>query len=183
LQFTNFYLKDVSEERVQVRYAQVPRSFTVKLVDLENHGPDIEVTFEVRNSPARHECRQVRVVSPDDPGREVKSSDLCDIRINDALDMAMRVIYYTGDDEDNEIARGVVAEHAAREARAARQVKITDALLQEVARVYRENVGNKPTEKVAEHFDRRHRTATLYIKLARERGFLGEAIKGKAGER
>jgi hypothetical protein len=45
----------------------------------------------------------------------------------------------------------------------------------------RANVSDKPTEAVAEHFDKGH-TAALYIKRARERGFLGPAIKGKAGE-
>ena len=71
---------------------------------------------------------------------------------------------------------------AARDARASRKVKITDALLREVASVYRANVNDRPTEAVAEHFGRQHRTATQYIKRARERGFLGPAIKGKAGE-
>jgi hypothetical protein len=180
LQFTDFYLKPVSEELVQVGLAMVPKRFTVHLVDLKNRGPDIELTFEVRGG--RHECREARVVSPDDPGREVRSSDLCGVRIDDALEMAMRVIFYSGDDEDTEIARGVEAEREVRKARAARKVKITDALLREVARVYKANVSHKPTEAVATHFDRQHRTAALYVKRARERGFLGPAIKGKAGE-
>jgi len=182
LQFTNFYLKPVSEELVQVGLAMVPKWFTVHLVDLENHGPDIDLTFEVRSG--RHECREVRVKSPDDPGREVAASDLADIRIDDALEMGLHFVFYgsTGD-EDNEIAQGVEAARQAREARAARKVKITDALLREVARVYRANVSDKPTAAVATHFGRQHRTATLYIKKARERGFLGPAIKGKAGER
>ena len=70
-----------------------------------------------------------------------------------------------------------------RRARAGRKVKVTDDLLREVAEVYRANVSGKPTEAVANHFDRSHRTATLYIKRARDNGFLGAAIKGKAGER
>ena len=180
MQFTNFYLNPVTDELVQVGLAMVPKRFTVHLVDLENHGPDIKLTFEVRGG--HYECREVRLVSPDDAGREVSSSDLCSIRIDDALEMATRVIYYTGGDEDNEIARGVEAEREVRKARAARKVKITDTLLREVARVYKANVSHKPTEAVATHFDRQHRTAALYVKRARERGFLGPAIKGKAGE-
>ena len=180
MQFTNFYLKPVSEELVQVGLAMVPQRFIVHLVDLQNHGPDIELTFEVRGG--HYECREVQLVSPDDAGREVRSSDLCSIRIDDALEMAMRVIYYTGDDKDTEIARGVEAEREVQKARAARKVKITDSLLREVARVYKANISDKPTEAVATHFDRQHRTAALYVKRARERGFLGPAIKGKAGE-
>jgi hypothetical protein len=177
LQFTNFHLER-SEEFAPLGMAMVPKWFTVHLVDMENRGPDIDLTFEVRNG--RHECRDVRVSSR--VGREVTAADLCGVRIDDALEMAMKVIFYTGDDEDAEIARGVEAMRAAREARASRRVKITDELLQEVARVYRANVNDKPTEVVAEHFGRQHRTATQYIKRARERGFLGSAIKGKAGE-
>jgi hypothetical protein len=160
----------------------VPKWFTVHLVDLENHGPDLDLTFEVRSG--HHECREVRVKVPDDAGREVRASDLADLRIDDALEMAMRHIWYgsTGD-EDSEIAQGVEAARQTREARASRKVKITDALLREVARVYRANLSDKPTEAVATHFGRQHRTAALYVKRARERGFLGPAIKGKAGER
>jgi hypothetical protein len=80
---------------------------------------------------------------------------------------------------DFDRGRDAVAQTGA--ARAGRKVKITDALLRELADVYRANVSDKPTEAVAEHFDKGH-TAALYIKRARERGFLGPAIKGKAGE-
>ena len=81
---------------------------------------------------------------------------------------------------DFDRGRDAVAQTEA--ARAARKVKITDDLLREVADIYRATVFDKPTETVAEHFDKQHRTAALYIKRARERGFLGPAIKGKAGE-
>jgi hypothetical protein len=188
LQFTHYYFKPVSEELVQVGHARVPRSFTVRLVDLENRGPiladagapEIVLTFEVRKG--HHECRKVCIRSVES-GREVTASDLTDIRIDDALEMGLRDIFRgsTGD-EASENARGFEAARAARDARAARRIKITDALLHEVASVYRANVNDKPTEAVAEHFGRQHRTATHYIKRARERGFLGPAIKGKAGE-
>jgi hypothetical protein len=185
---TDLYLKAVSEDLVPLGLARVPRRFTVCLLDREDRiwqaagrGPDLELTFDVRNG--RHECREVRVFSPDDAGREVKASDLSGIRIDDTLEMAMEYIFRgsTGD-EASEIARGVEAKWAARDARASRKVKITDALLREVASVYRANVNGKPTEAVAAHFGRQHRTATQYIQKARKRGFLGPAIKGKAGE-
>jgi hypothetical protein len=67
-------------------------------------------------------------------------------------------------------------------ARAARKVNITDDVLREVAEVYRANVSDRPTLAVAEHFDKGHSAAALYVKRARERGFLGPAAKGKAGE-
>jgi hypothetical protein len=182
MRFTNYYLKTEDDDLAQVGRAMVPKRFTVHLVDLEDHGPDVAIKFEVRNG--HHECREVRVYSPDDPGREVRASDLAEIRIDAALEMAVQVIFYgsTGD-EQTAIAQGVEAAREAREARTRGKAKITDALLREVARVYRANIDSGPTKAVAKHFGREHRTATLYVKRARERGFLGPAIKGKAGER
>lgn len=63
-----------------------------------------------------------------------------------------------------------------------RNRKITDDLLREVAEVYRANVDNGPTQAVAERFVKAPSTAALYVKLARNAGHLGPAIKGKAGE-
>ncbi len=60
---------------------------------------------------------------------------------------------------------------------------MTDDFLKDVARVYRENVDNNPTMAVAQYTGRAHRTAALYVKQAREAGFLGAASRGKAGER
>ncbi|MGH3475325.1 MAG: hypothetical protein ACRDQD_00645 [Nocardioidaceae bacterium] len=77
---------------------------------------------------------------------------------------------------------GVEPRSTSRQARAARKVEITDDLLREVAGIYRANVTDRPTEAVAEHFDKAHRTAARYIELAREAGFLGAATRGKAGE-
>jgi hypothetical protein len=108
---------------------------------------------------------------------------LAEIRIDDVLEMAVQMMFYgSSGDEDTELARGLAAKREAQAARAARKVKITDLLLREVARVYRANLGSGPTQAVAKHFGRGHRTATLYVAKARERGFLGPAIRGKAGE-
>jgi hypothetical protein len=78
--------------------------------------------------------------------------------------------------------RGGVA--AVRGARRQLRRKITDDLLREVARIYRANLdGGKPAEAVAADLDVEPRTARLYVRRARDRGFLGESIPGKAGER
>ncbi len=69
-----------------------------------------------------------------------------------------------------------------RAAREGRKRKITDELLREVAEVYRDNLERNPTQAVADRFDKSHRTAALYVQHARDKGFLGAAIKGKAGE-
>ena len=66
--------------------------------------------------------------------------------------------------------------------KAAKKRRMTDDLLQAVAEVYRANVDRNPTQAVQEQFDKAPSTAALYVKLARERGFLGAAVPGKAGE-
>ena len=55
----------------------------------------------------------------------------------------------------------------------------SDDQLREAAEVYR-SAEHAPTQAVAEHFDVAHRTASLWIKRARERGYLPAAETGKA---
>jgi hypothetical protein len=61
---------------------------------------------------------------------------------------------------------------------------ITDAMLQEVARIYRANLEDTgtPTDAVKDSFHVSTSTAGRYVSLARQRGFLGPTTPGKAGE-
>jgi hypothetical protein len=62
---------------------------------------------------------------------------------------------------------------------------VTDGLLREVAQVYRAALRDRrpPTEAVAEHVGKSHRTASDYLRRARDAGFLGPALgRGRAGE-
>jgi hypothetical protein len=68
-----------------------------------------------------------------------------------------------------------------RAVRSARR-KVTDDVLRDVAEVYRREIGKNPTEAVADHLGVAMRTAGLYVRRARDAGFLGEALRGKAGE-
>jgi hypothetical protein len=89
---------------------------------------------------------------------------------------------------DFDRGRDAVAQTGA--ARAGRKVKITDALLREVADVYRANVSDKPTEAVAEHFDKctarlrasnGHRSAASSARQSR--GRRGAAVRGSTVKR
>jgi hypothetical protein len=66
--------------------------------------------------------------------------------------------------------------------RTPRRRKITDEHLKDVARVYRAAVDDNPRDAVMDSFGVKAAMASRYIKFARERGFLGPASKGKAGE-
>ncbi len=56
------------------------------------------------------------------------------------------------------------------------------AFYQEVAEVYRTSGGRKPVKRIAERFTVEDATARRWVRRARELGFLGKAIPGKAGE-
>lgn len=53
-----------------------------------------------------------------------------------------------------------------------RQRSVTDDLLREVAAVYQADTIGAPTLAVEDHFETSNRTATRWVKLARQRGFI-----------
>lgn len=65
-----------------------------------------------------------------------------------------------------------------------RRNRVTKEHLRQVAAVYRkaQEAGEPPTMAVAEAFQASHSTATRWVGLARNEGFLGPAQKGKSGE-
>jgi hypothetical protein len=179
-----------SDELAPVGQMQMPARFTLHLFDHDSGGPNIDLTWEVRDGVP--ECADVHITRSEG-GHEIRVSGLAGVRIEDCLEIAVWWLMSARVDGGLEPdlpdktywfdfgrARGAVAE--TRTVRAARKVKITDDVLREVADIYRDNISNKPTEAVAEHLGKQHRTAALYIQRARKRGFLGAAIKGKAGE-
>jgi hypothetical protein len=82
---------------------------------------------------------------------------------------------YKGQDGKLYVFREHDKHDTVRNARALRQYRsVTDALLREVAGVYQADTTGSPTEAVAEHFPTSKRTATRWLRLARDRGFLPE---------
>ena len=62
---------------------------------------------------------------------------------------------------------------------------LSDEVLEEVARIYKEacNYGTSPIKSVAKAFGISKSTAAKRVMVAREHGMLGQAIRGKSGER
>ena len=178
---------DRSEEREPVGRAQIqiPKTFTLQARDDDQGQPDLDITWQVRDG--KPVCTAVTITATE---QEIRSSWLCRIRLDDLLESVIKWMMSVRTDGSDvpqlpdkthwfDFAAG---REAAAEVRTARKTMITDELLREVADVYRANVDDKPTTRVAEHFGREHRTAALYVKRARDRGFLGAATRGKAGE-
>jgi hypothetical protein len=111
-------------------------------------------------------------------GRLVQEATLMASRPND--EVPHRAIRWRDMKEVRAARAAVVRQHRAR-ARPRRS--LTDALLQEVAAVYRENVATgKPSRAVAEHFHYSDASARRVVREARLQGLLGPALPGQGGE-
>jgi hypothetical protein len=181
----------------QVGQVQMPSRFESQLVEQPNGDPDVSFVFEVRNGAP--ECREVHILATDD-GHEVQGISLTKVRIQDVLERTIQLLILgapsIGPDGSVDWPRAFPTEDDQREAvrstrvaRSARKVKITDDLLREVAGIYRAYVKDNPTQAIADHLDKSHRTAGVYVKAARDRidpdtgkPFLGPALRGRAGE-
>lgn len=173
--------------RVEDRY--LPMRF-----EMTSHNddplPDIRVVFEM--TQGAYECREISLTAVDG-GREINSTDLRSLRIDDLLEFGVETMggFKVVEEKDGLMRAEAQASNieraatvgTARRARAQGRRTITDDVLAEAAQVYRDHVGSAPTQAVADHFDKSLRTASLYMKRAREAGLLGDALNGKAGER
>lgn len=88
-----------------------------------------------------------------------------------------------GHAEDDEGVSGAIRTAASTPTRRARN-RVTDALLAEVVKVYRDawDSGGPPTKAVAEYFDRPHSTAARWVGEARRRGMLAPSDGSRGGE-
>lgn len=119
-------------------------------------------------------------------GREVRSIDLRRMRpledvVEDAWQLAARtpgvvVIANTEEEAQRRFDAELLAIHTERKRtirglRHQARRRVTPELLEEVARVYRENVASgAPTKAVREHFGIQPSTASLYVKRAKDAG-------------
>jgi hypothetical protein len=175
---------ETSGKLVPVGAVEMPATFIALFTGDDGGGPDVALRFEVRNGAP--ECREVRVTATAD-GREVRHSGIVGLRIEDILEKALQqMLLGSGDVGPSGLHRWLdhlppTAVSESRQARSARRVTITDALLREVAEVYRAAASaGKPTSVVADHFGVAHRTAALYVQKARAAGHLPPTTQGKA---
>lgn len=176
---------------VRLKNYVVPSAFDLE-IQRENGTPNLLLGFEVREGVPQ--CRRAELRSTED-GREVLASDLRGVRLEDLLEFAVKNVAMTETITQQEGGTVTAIEpveddaelsQTLKELRAVRQEArrhVTDDVLREVARIYRENIGANPTTAVAQHTGRSHRTAALYVQRAREKGFLGASVGRRAGER
>jgi hypothetical protein len=150
----------------------VPGKFTLNYTD-NGSDPDFELQFEVRDGAPQ--CRSMKITSHEDGG-EIQGKHLRMLRLEDWLEIALSHVAMV----IRERQGGEMMATPARD-----EVEMRDIIKHgRIARTdsRRAITDTGPTRAVAEHFDKSLRTASLYVKQAREKGHLGKAIKGKAGE-
>lgn len=175
---------------VQVKGRVLPSDFDLELM-YEDGSPDLVLGCETRDGVPQ--CRRVELRSTPE-GREIQSSDLRGVKLEDLLEIAV-VSAATHPEKQGQQGEVVIRMRPARTEEERRETltqmratrrdarrRVSDELLQEIAQVYRDHLDGTPTAAVAQHTGRAHRTAALYVKQAREAGFLGAAVRGKAGE-
>ncbi len=179
--------KGLTELPVRLASRLVPREYSLIAEDTVG-TPTLRMDFEVRGGVPQ--CRGLHYIAATD-GREIRTSDLRYVKVEDLLEFATgRVGEPFRIDENGTLiatspanrddVTGTIRE--LRQARQGRRRKVNDAMLRRVAEIYRSNIDDNPTKAVADTFDKDRRTARRYVNLARDRGFLGEAIPGRAGE-
>ena len=137
-------------------------------------------------------CQKI-IIESHGRDREVQSSDLRALRIEDMVEWATKYVAKPVKLDDHgkmcvlpitleEVHNGVTLP-AVRAARRRVRRKVTPSVLREVAQIYRSNLGGSPTAAVQRHFDLgSERTARLWVKKSRDEGYLGKSLRGRGGE-
>lgn len=117
-----------------------------------------------------------------DPSREVRSTDLRHVRLEDALEQAWlkvtnrpATVRENGATPAEMVSPATIEQDKRRTLRGLRSQnrrKVTPNLNQEVAEIWLADATGAPTKAVADHFDLAPSTASLYVKRARDAGLL-----------
>lgn len=161
-------------------YFELPRAFTI--VPRDKSRPLLDV--EVENGKAV--CVALR--------RRPGGAPLKTISVRQPVDAFVRAAVYAAAIErtDRTVegeavwapAHGRLRREQFKD-RARRGVRLGDDFLRDVAQVYREETdrGQPPTQGVADRLHGSRASAGRWVMEARRRGFLGDALPGRAGER
>jgi hypothetical protein len=164
----------------------VPRKVTFTFAG-DDDTPDLAARFEVRDG--RPGCVEIRVIAKKN-GRGVRTADLVTFNV-DALivnafrGLAQRETGHTGagyavwGDVWARETENRAAQNDLYEARQRSRGTVTTAVLEDVARVYRENADTAPTKAVEEFFGYSARTAARRVGQARTAGLLPPTTPGR----
>ncbi|MGH2787213.1 MAG: hypothetical protein ACRDJV_04805 [Actinomycetota bacterium] len=169
----------------------LPERFEV-LIDEPEHPYEVRLDFELLDG--RPSCQVLCVRSRyTGPVVEITSEKLRKVRVRELISLAIRSVIHPSDEPVegqrrkrrlptlDDFAEMLEAPGAAP---LPSNAQLPDEHYEKVAHLYRTALGAKehPTRFVAEQLYKSRSTAARYVMEARERGFLGETEKGRAGE-
>lgn len=160
---------------VRVGDMKIPQRYEIR-TDAEDGEPSLRMVFEVRNGVP--ECRGIYVESWED-GRGLRTSDVRSISVDDYVAAATASLaLHIVDDDGREVLMSSAPQDVRNAWRQVERVRVKagprrahNVDLGDVAEVYA-TAEHAPTKTVAEHFEMPHRTASLYVKRARDAGLL-----------
>jgi hypothetical protein len=159
---------------------ELPATYEVSAIpDDDDARPAVHFSFEVVEGIPR--CREVHLARTEH-GREVRRSDLEEIGLEAMLQSAtlymLRPIASRERDDQGRLRIRLSMENldalrsnVAHVRRGSTGRGPSDDDLRHAAEIY-QSAGRAPTKAVSEHFDIKHRTASLWIARAREKGFM-----------
>jgi hypothetical protein len=172
-------------ERVDVDGGTLPAEFYLLYPGAADQ-PSLKASFGVRHGAVW--CSGVSVDAKTH-GREVIPTDLDIVRrgLNDWMEMAVLAALQDDDgspvvpdeDEDEYHHARSAAVKTYRDARRRTRRKVTDELLSEVARLYRDHLNEGPWQAIQDRFSVSESTAGRYVLLARQAGHLPHTTPGK----
>jgi hypothetical protein len=138
-------------------------------------SPDVSMNFEIRDG--RPECVGITVKAKPD-GRGIRSADLALFNIDSLTIGVFAQLANFGVNASDEKQLWQTIRNVT-EARTARRGAVTQAELEEVARVYRDHIDAAPTRAVETLLGYTERTAARRVQQARAAGLLPKTTPGK----
>jgi len=184
---------EANEDRIQHDSEGIvtPEYFTYVEVPNDPVAPVYVIEF-VQEDEGAPRVKDFHVHQRNDGGREIRSADLRRFRpLEDVLEDAWAAVSSRRTDSTpaSEIVQPFELERefadkkgVVRGLRRQARRRVTDDVLREVAEVYEANLATQaPTRAVKEHFGLADSTASLYVKKARDRGYLKPATPKEGG--
>jgi len=158
-----------------------PREFTYVEMPSDATTPYFVMECEYSAHDLVPRIMSIQVIQRD-PAREVRSTDLRNVHLEDALEQAWlkvtrrpATIMEDGASPAEMVSQATVEQDKRKTLRGLRSQnrrKITTNVHQKVAEIWLEDTSGAPTKAVARHFDIAPSTASLYVKRARDAGVL-----------
>lgn len=141
----------------------------------------VNVSVRMRVIDGVPHCTEVSFVTTRQD-RGVPAKALRDFRLEDWIERACAAVASRRSPDGKYEWIGSQAMPNIRRARAKARGGYSDEMLREVAAIYRDNASHHPTKAVRQAFDVAPSTAQLYVKKARDRGFLERPPNREQGD-